>query len=145
MALKLGIHTGPQDLTMEELLKIWRRADESGFHWASVWDHFYANPLASRDNPCFEGVASMAALAGATEHLRVGCLVFCALFRSPGILAKAAVTIDHLSQGAPRSGLAPAGSKRSFVSSATISHRSASGSINSRRRCLSSIPSGATP
>ena len=99
MALKLGIHTGPQDLPMEELLKIWRRADESGFHWASVWDHFYANPLQSRDNPCFEGVASMAALAGATENMRVGCLVFCALFRSPGILAKAAVTIDHLSQG----------------------------------------------
>ena len=66
MALKLGIHTGPQDLPMEELLRIWRRADESGFHWASVWDHFYANPLESRDNPCFEGVASMAALAGAT-------------------------------------------------------------------------------
>ncbi|MEE9254621.1 MAG: TIGR03560 family F420-dependent LLM class oxidoreductase [Pseudomonadales bacterium] len=99
MALKLGIHTGPQDLSMEELLKIWRRADESGFHWASVWDHFYANPLTSRDNPCFEGVAAMAALAGATENVRVGCLVFCALFRSPGILAKAAVTIDHLSQG----------------------------------------------
>ena len=99
MALKLGVHTGPQDLSMEELLKIWRRADETGFHWASVWDHFYANPLESRDNPCFEGVASMAALAGATKNIRVGCLVFCALFRSPGILAKAAVTIDHLSQG----------------------------------------------
>ena len=99
MALKLGIHTGPQDLSMEELLKIWRRADETGFHWASVWDHFYANPLQSRENPCFEGVASMAALAGATDNIRVGCLVFCALFRSPGILAKAAVTIDHLSQG----------------------------------------------
>ncbi len=99
MALKLGIHTGPQDLSMEPLLKIWRRADETGFHWASVTDHFYVNPLGSRENPCFEGVASMAALAGATENIRVGCLVFCALFRSPGILAKAAVTIDHLSQG----------------------------------------------
>ena len=44
MSLKLGIHTGPQDLSMEELLRVWRRADEAGFHWASVWDHFYANP-----------------------------------------------------------------------------------------------------
>jgi alkanesulfonate monooxygenase SsuD/methylene tetrahydromethanopterin reductase-like flavin-dependent oxidoreductase (luciferase family) len=41
----------------------------------------------------------MAALAALTENVRVGCLVFCALFRTPGMLAKAAVTIDHLSGG----------------------------------------------
>ena len=105
MALELGIHTGPQDLSMDELLRIWRRADEAGFHWASVWDHFYSNPLQSRDNPCFEGVASMAALAGATQRVRVGCLVFCALFRSPGLLAKAGVTIDHLSGGRAELGI----------------------------------------
>ena len=84
---------------MEDLLKVWRRADEAGFHWASVWDHFYANPIRDREDPCFEGVAAMAALAGATSNMRVGCLVFCALFRNPGILAKAAVTIDHISGG----------------------------------------------
>ncbi|MEE2777202.1 MAG: TIGR03560 family F420-dependent LLM class oxidoreductase [Acidobacteriota bacterium] len=99
MSLKIGIHTGPQDLSMDDLMRVWRRADEAGFHWASVWDHFYANPLSDREDPCFEGVASMAALAGATRNVRVGCLVFCALFRSPGVLAKAAVTIDHLSGG----------------------------------------------
>ena len=99
MSLKIGIHTGPQDLSMDDLLRVWRRADEAGFHWASVWDHFYANPIQQRENPCFEGVASMAALAATTQNLRVGCLVFCVLFRSPGTLAKAAVTIDHLSGG----------------------------------------------
>lgn len=41
----------------------------------------------------------MAALASLTKNVRVGCLVFCALFRSPGMLAKAAVTVDHLSGG----------------------------------------------
>jgi F420-dependent oxidoreductase-like protein len=99
MGLKLGVHTGPQNLEMDELLRIWRMADEGGLHWVSVWDHFYANPLREREDPCFEGVASMAALAGATQHVRVGCLVFCALFRNPGLLAKAAVTIDHISGG----------------------------------------------
>ena len=84
MAIKLGIHTGPQDLTMEELRRIWVRADEAGFHWISVWDHFYANPLVSRENPCFEGVASMAALAALTKNVRVGCLVFCSWFRATG-------------------------------------------------------------
>jgi F420-dependent oxidoreductase-like protein len=97
--MKLGIHAGPQDLSMDELKRLWRTGDEQGFHWVSVWDHFYANPLQDRENPCYEGVASMAGLATYTQNVRVGCLVFCALFRNPGVLAKAGVTIDHLSGG----------------------------------------------
>lgn len=105
MSLKLGIHTGPQDLSMAELERLWKRADGAGFHWISVWDHFYANPLESRQNPCFEGVATLAALAAHTSRARVGCLVFCALFRNPGLLAKAAVTLDHISGGRAEIGL----------------------------------------
>ncbi len=103
--MKIGIHTGPQDIEMDTLLALWRRADEAGFHWISVWDHFYANPLESRSNPCFEGVASMSALAATTQKARVGCLVFCALFRNPALLAKAAVTVDHVSGGRAELGL----------------------------------------
>jgi len=99
MAIKLGVHTGPQDLAMEELLRLWKRADAVGFHWISVWDHFYSNPLQTRENPCFEGVAAMTALAANTTNVRVGCLVFCSWFRPPGVLTKSAVTIDHLSGG----------------------------------------------
>ena len=86
-------------MTMDELKRLWRIGDEQGFHWVSVWDHFYANPLSDRRNPCFEGVAAMSGLATYTQNVRVGCLVFCALFRNPGVLAKAGVTIDHLSNG----------------------------------------------
>ena len=82
--MKLGIHTGPQDLEMAELIKIWKRGDEAGFHWISVWDHFYANPMTVRERPCFEGVAAMTALAAATQNVRVGCLMFCSWFRNPG-------------------------------------------------------------
>ena len=114
MAIKLGIHTGPQDLTMEELLRLWKRADSGGFHWISVWDHFYANPLRDRGNPCFEGVAAMAALAAVTSNVRVGCLVFCALFRNPGLLAKAAVTIDHVSNGRAEIGIGAGWFKEEF-------------------------------
>ena len=90
---------------MEELKRLWQTADDHGFHWVSVWDHFYANPLVDRNNPCFEGVAAMAGLAALTSNVRVGCLVFCALFRNPGVLAKAAVTIDHLSGGRAEIGI----------------------------------------
>ena len=105
MSMKFGIHAGPQDLSMDDLKKLWRIADENRFHWVSVWDHFYANPLQSRANPCFEGVAAMSALAALTENVEVGCLVFCALFRNPGLLAKAAVTIDHISNGRAQIGI----------------------------------------
>jgi F420-dependent oxidoreductase-like protein len=103
--IRIGMHAGPQDLSVDELTRLWRTADESGFHWVSVWDHFYANPLVDRRNPCFEGVAAMSALATLTRNVQVGCLVFCALFRTPGLLAKAAVTIDHLSGGRAQIGI----------------------------------------
>ncbi len=102
---QIGMHAGPQDLPVDELKKLWQMADESGFHWVSVWDHFYANPLVDRTNPCFEGVAAMSALAALTENVQVGCLVFCALFRPPAVLAKAAVTVDHLSGGRAQIGI----------------------------------------
>ncbi len=103
--MKIGMHAGPQDLNIEELKRLWKTGDDNGFHWISVWDHFYANPLQERNNPCFEGVAAMAGLAALTTNVRVGCLVFCALFRSPGMLAKSAVTIDHLSGGRAEIGI----------------------------------------
>ncbi|MCZ6642161.1 MAG: TIGR03560 family F420-dependent LLM class oxidoreductase [Gammaproteobacteria bacterium] len=103
--MKIGMHAGPQDLHIEELKRLWQTGDDNGFHWISVWDHFYANPLQNRNNPCFEGVAAMAGLAALTTNVRVGCLVFCALFRSPGMLAKSAVTVDHLSGGRAEIGI----------------------------------------
>ncbi len=99
MTLKIGIHAGPQNLAMADLVRLWRRADEAGFHWVSVWDHFYANPMKSRQDPCYEAVAAMAALAAQTRNVQVGCLMFCSLFRHPAMLAKSAVTIDHVSGG----------------------------------------------
>jgi alkanesulfonate monooxygenase SsuD/methylene tetrahydromethanopterin reductase-like flavin-dependent oxidoreductase (luciferase family) len=47
----------------------------------------------------------MTALAMATQRVRVGCLMFCALYRNPGLLAKAAVTIDHLCGGRTELGI----------------------------------------
>lgn len=99
MAIDVGLHTGPQEISMDDLRRVWTRADDAGFRWISVWDHFYANPLRERTEPCFEGVAAMAALAALTKRVEVGCLMFCALYRSPALLAKAAVTIDHISGG----------------------------------------------
>src|SRR4029077_18562795 len=83
-----------------------RIADEQGFHWCSVWDHLYSvSDLSNPAKPSFEGVSTMRALAQATRTVRLGCLVCCVGYRNPGVLLKAAVTIDHLSGGRCELGL----------------------------------------
>ena len=99
MALKIGLHAGPQHCTYEELRNLWRIADSSGFYWVSVWDHFYESPTIDGRGDCFEAVSIMSALAAETNNVRVGCLVFCVGTRNPALLAKSAVTIDHISNG----------------------------------------------
>jgi alkanesulfonate monooxygenase SsuD/methylene tetrahydromethanopterin reductase-like flavin-dependent oxidoreductase (luciferase family) len=98
--MRFGLHAGPQDCSIAELRRLWRIADERGFHWCSVWDHLYSvSDLSDPVKPAFEGIATMTALAAETRRVRVGCLVFFAGFRPLGVLAKAAVTIDHVSGG----------------------------------------------
>lgn len=93
-----GVHAGPQMCTMSELRELWQAVDELGFDWISVWDHFYSNPR-PLDQDAFEAVACQAALAATTSRARVGSLVYSSGYRHPAVLAKAAVTIDHLSGG----------------------------------------------
>lgn len=98
--MRFGVHAGPQDCSIEELRRLWQIADTRGFHWCSVWDHLYSvSDLGDPSKPAFEAIATMAALAASTQRVRVGSLVFCAGYRNPGVLAKAAVTIDHISGG----------------------------------------------
>src|SRR5256885_11656842 len=98
--MRFGIHAGPQDCSIADLRRLWRIADERGFHWCSVWDHLYSvSDLSDPAKPAFEGVATMAALASETKRVRVGCLVFCVCYRPVGLVPKAAVTIDHLGGG----------------------------------------------
>jgi len=50
-------------------------------------------------------VAIMAAAAAETKLVRIGCLVFCVSYRSPGLLAKSVTAIDHISGGRAECGL----------------------------------------
>jgi F420-dependent oxidoreductase-like protein len=105
---RFGVHAGLQSTTVAELQAIWRQAEELGFDWVSVWDHFYAasaesGPASAYD--CHEAVAMHAALACTTTRVRCGCLVYCAGYRHPAVLAKSIATIDHLSGGRAEIGL----------------------------------------
>jgi F420-dependent oxidoreductase-like protein len=103
MAVTFGVHTGLQNTTIDELRRLWARIEELGFGWISVWDHFYSADFKGYE--CLEAVACHAALACDTTRVRCGCLVYCAGYRHPAVLANAIATIDHLSGGRAAMGL----------------------------------------
>lgn len=105
MAITFGVHAGQQNVSLEELRRLWRFADRSGFDWVSGWDHFQESPPQDRNGACFESVTTMALLAADTTRVRVGCLVFCINYRHPAVLANALVVIDHISNGRMECGL----------------------------------------
>jgi alkanesulfonate monooxygenase SsuD/methylene tetrahydromethanopterin reductase-like flavin-dependent oxidoreductase (luciferase family) len=73
-------------------------ADRAGFD--SLWldDHLLADEGDWHDSK-LEGWTSLAALAALTERPRLGLLVAANTFRNPGLTAKLATTLDHLSAG----------------------------------------------
>ena len=74
-----------------------RRSTRATTHlWA--WDHLYAI-FGDPYQPIFEGWATLAAWAPETERTRLGLLVGANTFRNPGLVAKLATTVDHISDG----------------------------------------------
>jgi alkanesulfonate monooxygenase SsuD/methylene tetrahydromethanopterin reductase-like flavin-dependent oxidoreductase (luciferase family) len=99
MALSLGVHVGQQNMSMTDMRALWRKLDGAGVDWISAWDHFYEAPPKNGTEPHFEALATLGALAAETTNARIGCLVFYVGYRNPALLAKAATTLDHITNG----------------------------------------------
>jgi F420-dependent oxidoreductase-like protein len=99
--LRFGIQAGPVDIPYDVRRDYWREAERLGYDWASVGDHFLANPVfGARDtDPWNEAWVTLAALAEATTRIRIGVLVTSVGYRHPALLAKMAATLDVISGG----------------------------------------------
>lgn len=86
-----------QNRPVSELEERWRRAEELGFD--VLWN---VDTVVEPDHPrsmMLDGPSTLAVMAVRTERIRLGTLVTSLYFRQPVTVAKAAVTVDHLSGG----------------------------------------------
>ena len=94
-----GIATAPQQVSYDDLLRVWREADTiPPIEHAWLFDHLL--PIGGDpDGPVFEGWTLLPALAAQTTRLRLGLLVTSNRVRPPALLAKIAATADIVSGG----------------------------------------------
>ena len=94
--LSFGIIT-IQNMPWQKLIEAWQHVEQLGFDHVWVADHF-VNFDAPQD-PWFEAWTLLAALASHTSRIRIGTLVTAIPFHNPAILARQALTVDHISNG----------------------------------------------
>lgn len=95
---KLGINLWTQGATWPSLLDAARAVDGLGYETLWAWDHVKAI-FGDPHQPIFEGWTTLTAWAMATRHVKLGPMVGANTFRNPGLVAKIATTLDHVSGG----------------------------------------------
>jgi F420-dependent oxidoreductase-like protein len=111
--LRIGIKLSQQVHPIEAQREAWRIADEAGFDHIWPFDHL----ISLGGDPTqliFDGWTILGAVAENTKRARIGLNVTGNLYRHPGLLAKIAVTVDHLSGGRLDMGIGAAWNEPEF-------------------------------
>ena len=104
---------GQEGVTWEDWVRIARLAEESGFEGLFRSDHYTAIIRDRAD--ALDAWTTLAGLATHTERIRLGTLVSPATFRHPSVLARMAVTVDHISEGRVEVGMGSGWYEREHV------------------------------
>jgi alkanesulfonate monooxygenase SsuD/methylene tetrahydromethanopterin reductase-like flavin-dependent oxidoreductase (luciferase family) len=89
---------GQEDVTWEDWLALAAACEEHGVGTMFRSDH-YLSVDDRRERGSLDAWGTITALGAVTEKLRLGTMVSPATFRHPAVLAKVAVTADHISGG----------------------------------------------
>ncbi len=95
--MKFHLYLPQMRLSPEQLVERARAAEAAGFEGIAGMDHL-APPMAEQQ-PMYEAMLTNAWLAAHTSALVISSLVLCDAFRQPAVLAREAVSLDHLSKG----------------------------------------------
>ncbi len=95
--LPVGEMDGPAGWA--EIQELAVRAEAEGLDSAWVADHFHYQPPEGEIQGMHESWTLLSAVAAATRRIELAPLVLCSSFRSPGLVAKMAATLDFVSGG----------------------------------------------
>lgn len=93
---EFGAFDTPRD-AYRRVVDIAQAADQAGYRAVLVPDHLTGLPPAQ--TPLFEAWTLITALAGETDHVRLGLQVASTGYRNPALAAKIASTLDVISDG----------------------------------------------
>lgn len=82
-------------LDVQAVMQTARRADELGYDSIWVADHL----MLGKDQAIMEGWTTLSALAGSTQHVKLGIIHQGHFFRYPSVAAKMIATLDQISGG----------------------------------------------
>jgi F420-dependent oxidoreductase-like protein len=95
---------GQESVTWDHWVALAKACEENGFEALFRSDH-YVSVEGKTERSSLDAMSTLNALAAVTSRLRLGTLVSPATFRHPSVLAKSAVTADHVSGGRIELGL----------------------------------------
>jgi F420-dependent oxidoreductase-like protein len=88
---------GQEGVTWDDWVRLARLTEDRGLDGLVRSDHYTA--IVRQDAAALDAWTTLAGLAAITDRIRLGTLVSPATFRHPSVLARMAVTVDHISGG----------------------------------------------
>jgi F420-dependent oxidoreductase-like protein len=98
MTMRFGAQLWSQHTSWPDFRDAAVAADQAGWDSVWTWDHLLAI-FGPWEQPILEGWTTLAALGPITTKVRLGLMVGANTFRNPGLTAKLATTLDHVSGG----------------------------------------------